>query len=159
MTRVRPAGPGDLPGLVPLFLGYLDFYGERAERDEVADYLTDLLEAGDSIVLVAERDAAAIGFAHLFPTPTMASRWILHDLFVAPVARRAGAGRALLGAALEQARERGAGLLSLETAHDNVVARSLYETEGFERDEVFLTYHHDLPAGTRGDTSRTPRAP
>ncbi len=52
-------------------------------------------------------------------------------LGVIPEARRAGVGRALLEAALENARARGAAALFLEVAADNAVAIALYQQAGF----------------------------
>ncbi len=63
-----------------------------------------------------------------------------HDLFVAPQARKAGAGRALLGAAERFAAERGARRLELRTARTNLPAQALYESCGWKRDELFFAY-------------------
>lgn len=147
MIDVRSAGAADLDGLVPLFLGYLHFYGEAAEDDAVRAFLAGHLEAGTSTILLAEQRGHPVGFAQLYPSwesLSLTSRWILYDLFVAPDARRTGAGRALMEAALAHARSSGAGSLSLDTANDNLAARALYESVGFVRDEEFITYHHTL---------------
>ncbi|MDR3449335.1 MAG: ribosomal protein S18-alanine N-acetyltransferase [Alphaproteobacteria bacterium] len=50
---------------------------------------------------------------------------------VASSARRKGAGRALLAAAMEEARAKGACRMFLEVASDNLAAASLYEKAGF----------------------------
>lgn len=55
----------------------------------------------------------------------------IHFIGVAPAARRAGIGRALLAAACAAAREDGALQLILEVAEDNAPARALYEGAGF----------------------------
>jgi ribosomal protein S18 acetylase RimI-like enzyme len=147
MTMVRPARLDDLDGLVGLFRGYLDFYGEPAHEHDVAAYLTGHLEAGTSTILVAELDDELVGFTQLYPTwesLSMTSRWILYDLFVASHVRRRGAGRALMLAALDHARASGAGSVSLDTARDNAPAQALYEALGFERDDEFVTFHHEL---------------
>jgi ribosomal-protein-alanine N-acetyltransferase len=52
-------------------------------------------------------------------------------LGVAPKARRAGLGRALLDAACEAARAAGAARLFLEVAATNQAARALYDAAGF----------------------------
>jgi GNAT superfamily N-acetyltransferase len=54
-------------------------------------------------------------------------------LVVAPDARRAGVGRALLGAIAEDARSRGAVTWSLNVKPDNVAAIRLYESVGLAR--------------------------
>jgi ribosomal protein S18 acetylase RimI-like enzyme len=55
----------------------------------------------------------------------------LEDLYVAVSARRRGLGRALVGAALARARERGARRIELDTIETNVRAIALYESLGF----------------------------
>ena len=147
MINVRHAGLADLGVLIPLFRGYLDFYGQPASEPDAGAFLAAHLDAGTSIILVAERDGDGVGFAQLYPTwdsLSLTSRWILYDLFVDPDARRGGVGRALVASALDVARDSGAGSMSLDTAVDNEPAQALYEELGFERDEVFVTYHHAL---------------
>ena len=70
--------------------------------------------------------------------------FILNDLFVAPEARRTGAGRALLQAAEAHARAAGAVRLTLSTAIDNESAQQLYEANGYQRDRSFQQYHLQL---------------
>jgi ribosomal protein S18 acetylase RimI-like enzyme len=154
VSEVRLAELADLDALVPLFAGYLDFYDEPASDDAVRRFLAGHLDAGTSTILVAEQGGVPVGFAQLYPSwesLTLTSRWILYDLFVAPDARRTGAGRALVEAAIAHARRSGAGSLSLDTARDNRPARSLYESVGFVLDEEFVTYHHAL--GEAGDAA------
>ena len=64
----------------------------------------------------------------------MARLWILNDLYVAPDARRAGVGRALLDAAAHFARDDGAAAIMLETGRDNAAARALYTAAGWNED-------------------------
>lgn len=154
---IRRARPADLDDLLPLFLGYLDFYAVAADEVQARHYLGAHLEAGSATVLLADLDGVGdpedgagggpAGMAILYPTwdsLAMSRRWILHDLFVAPEARRQGVGRALIDACLSLARSTSATSVSLDTARDNQAAQALYEHTGFERDEVFVAYHHDL---------------
>ncbi len=59
----------------------------------------------------------------------------LAELYVRPAHRGHGLGRALLAAALDHARERGADYLHLGTSEDDVAARHLYEAMGLRRTE------------------------
>ncbi len=52
-------------------------------------------------------------------------------LAVMPPGRRAGLGRALLAAAMAEARARGASAMFLEVAEENTAARALYADAGF----------------------------
>jgi ribosomal-protein-alanine N-acetyltransferase len=55
----------------------------------------------------------------------------IHNLAVAPEARRRGLGRRLLARALESATARGARVIHLEVRAGNVAARALYLAMGF----------------------------
>jgi GNAT superfamily N-acetyltransferase len=76
----------------------------------------------------------------------------LEELWVRPAARGAGLGRALLEAAMEHARERGATRIELNTTTADVAARALYESAGFTNGEggpggpSMLYYERDLDA-------------
>lgn len=57
------------------------------------------------------------------------------ELYVVPHRRRRGLGRALLAAAMEHARRRGADYVELNTSETDVAARALYEKLGFSNRE------------------------
>ena len=69
---------------------------------------------------------------------------MLYDLFVDDGVRRGGVGRALMLAAQAFGREAGAVRLDLSTARTNTRAQALYESLGWERDDVYLTYNLTL---------------
>ncbi|MDQ1020155.1 GNAT family N-acetyltransferase [Streptomyces afghaniensis] len=84
--------------------------------------------------LVAELGDRLAGYVHLgFPTPVEANRHVLQiqGLAVAEEARGRGVGRALVRAAVDEARRRGARRLTLRVLAHNTPARKLYEAEGF----------------------------
>ncbi len=66
--------------------------------------------------------------------------YTLYDLFVTPGTRKSGAGRALLLAAHEHARNHGFARLDLSTAKNNQAAQALYESLGWVREEVYFSY-------------------
>jgi ribosomal protein S18 acetylase RimI-like enzyme len=74
----------------------------------------------------------------------------LEELYVVPERRGQGLGRALLEAAMDHARERGAARIDLNTSVDDVAARALYESAGFTNREggpegpPMLYYERDL---------------
>jgi ribosomal protein S18 acetylase RimI-like enzyme len=141
---VRRAGPGDSALLAPLFDAYRQFYGLACDPSLSHRYLTERLERGESIVLIAATtDGRAVGFVQLYPTfsSLRAARvFVLYDLFVTPEARRHGVARALMQAAAAEARAAGAVALSLQTARTNLSAQLLYESLGWKRDEEFVEY-------------------
>ena len=148
---ISRAGPADLDALALLFDAYRGFYGQASDVAGARDWLRSRLRVGESVVLVAKRAGAAVGFVQLYPmfsSVRMARTWILNDLFVDAAARRGGVARALLDAAASFAREDGAAGLSLETGRDNAAARALYRAAGWHEDDTqwyslsFSRQHH-----------------
>ena len=115
----------------PLWQGYLEFYEESldaATTDRTWDRLT-----GDDAALVglgAFVGDELVGICHLV---FHASTWstdaycYLEDLFVRPDARGDGVGRALIDAAVAEARVAGAFRLYWQTKSTNATARRLYD--------------------------------
>lgn len=131
------AGPAHLDALVPLFDAYRQFYGQPPDLERAREWLRSRLRFGESVVFVAMRDGAMIGFTQLYPmysSVRTARTWILNDLYVDANVRRSGAGRALLDAAVAFGREDGAMGISLETTQDNEAARALYHAAGWNED-------------------------
>lgn len=140
---IRRATPADLDLVAPLFDAYRQFYDLPADLDLCRVYMHDRLTSGDSVVFLATDDSQPLGFAQLYPTLDSLSLRpyaILSDLYVAPTARRLGAGKQLLRRARQFAEETGAVRLELQTARANVAAQTLYESLGWCRDDMFLVY-------------------
>ncbi|WP_037889500.1 GNAT family N-acetyltransferase [Streptomyces viridochromogenes] len=84
--------------------------------------------------LVAELDRRIVGYVRLgFPTPLASNAHVrqIQGLAVSDEARGRGVGRALIRAALEEARRGGARRVTLRVLAHNTPARKLYESEGF----------------------------
>jgi ribosomal protein S18 acetylase RimI-like enzyme len=146
--RIERAELHHLDALLPLFAAYRRFYGRSADPRE-RGFLEQRLQRGESVVFMAWLGGGAIGFVQLYPSfasVSLARMFVLYDLFVAPSARRCGAGTQLLRAAVRYCAEQGAGELMLQTATDNLSAQRLYEREGWIRDEEFYVYNYRLPA-------------
>ena len=144
---VHRAAADDLPAVVELFTGYLDFYGVHESPARVTAFIAERLRTGDSVILLARAGAVAVGLAQVFPTLSsldLAPLWTLGDLFVVPSARGAGVGRTLLRAVCARAAEAGASSVALETARANTSAQRLYESEGFVQDTVYRVYSKAL---------------
>ena len=133
----RRATLADLDAIAPLFDAYRQFYGQASDMPRAREWLSDRMQAGESVVLLAEHDGRPSGFVQLYPmfsSVRTARLWILNDLFVASDARRGGVARALLDAAAQFARDDGAAGLMLETGRDNAPARALYRAAGWQED-------------------------
>ncbi|WP_447915305.1 N-acetyltransferase family protein [Delftia acidovorans] len=147
-TAIHTAIPEDAALIAPLFDAYRQFYEQPADADAALAFITARLERGESVILLARRpDGRALGFCQLYPSfcsVLAAPIYVLYDLFVAPDARRLGVGRALLLAAEAHARATGHARMDLTTARNNLRAQALYESLGWVRDEVFLTYARTL---------------
>ncbi|MFD8519593.1 GNAT family N-acetyltransferase [Streptomyces capillispiralis] len=102
--------------------------------------------AGPGDHRVAEHEGRLVGYVRLgFPTELASNAHVrqIRGLAVAPEARGLGVGRALVRAAIEEARERGARRITLRVLGHNTTARTLYESEGFvvegvQPEEFFL---------------------
>jgi ribosomal protein S18 acetylase RimI-like enzyme len=141
--------------VAPLFDAYRRFYGQL-DDPRARSFLEERVARHESVVLVARLEAAAVGFCQLYPcfaSVSLTRMFVLYDLFVTPEARRCGAAAALLRAAVDYAAGQGAGQLMLQTAVTNLPAQSLYEREGWMRDNDFYVYEYHLP---RPSTSARP---
>lgn len=143
-VQTRRATLEDIETIAPLFDAYRQFYQQATDLDGARAYLTERLAGGESVVFFALLDdGAPVGFTQLYPifsSTSMQRAWLLNDLFVAPVARRAGVGRALLERAHAFAQETHAKELMLQTAVDNIPAQRLYESLGWQRDNDYYVY-------------------
>ncbi len=142
MTVAR-AAPAHLGALAELFDGYRQFYRKASDPGAARAFLADRLDAGDSVIFVAEADGRLVGFVQLYPlfsSVRMRRVWLLNDLYVSPDARRGGHGRALMEAARAFATDDGAAALQLATEWDNAGGRALYESLGYRRDTAFASY-------------------
>ena len=142
--EVRQANIYDLDTLVPLFDGYRQFYRQASDPARARTFLAERFAHHESLILLAcDEHGAGLGFTQLFPlfsSVRTARIYLLNDLFVAPVARKHGVGKALLDASAEHARALGAVRLWLQTALDNAPAQALYESAGWKRDPEFCDY-------------------
>ena len=142
---VRRAQVPDAELIAPLFDAYRQFYRQFADLPLALAFLRERLTLDESVIFVAQGEQGqAIGFTQLYPSFSSVSArriWLLNDLFVASAARGNGVAHQLLDAARHHAVATGAKRLALSTACDNP-AQKLYESVGYERDNVF--YHYSL---------------
>jgi|GEM_PF-91495 len=107
---------------------------DQAALEAAVDGVSGRPERG--LFLVMEDGQRLIGFAYLGFTWTLETGGLtswLEELYVAPEARGRGRGAALLEAALQEARARGAKAMDLEVEQGHERAASLYQRSGFRR--------------------------
>jgi ribosomal protein S18 acetylase RimI-like enzyme len=151
-TPVRLAHRGDAHTFGRLLHEFNAEFGEATPDPEtIAERAAPLIESGEVTVLFAGKGPD--GFAELRFRPSLYTGALdayLEELYVVPERRGHGVGRALLEAAMEHARERGAARIDLNTSVDDVAARALYEGAGFTNREggadgpQMLYYERDL---------------
>ena len=135
---VRRAGPADAAAVGQLLYDFNREYDEPCpEPGAIAARIRELIcEGGDTAVLLggAGPDGVAVmRFRKSLWTPNL--ECYLAELYVVPDRRGGGLGRALMNAAMELAREEGADYMDLGTSEDDVAARALYESLGFDNHE------------------------
>ena len=142
--KTRLATLDDVDDIAPLFDSYRQFYEQPPDLARARSYLEERMRRDESVIYVAEDESGnLVGFTQLYPTfcsVRLAHTYVLYDLFVSKAARGAGAGRRLMEAAESHAAKAGAARMELSTARSNSVAQSLYESQGWVRDETFLVY-------------------
>ena len=107
-------------------------------------FLGTQLRDPESVVLVADRGGAVVGYVYAGLEP---QSWkelreacgFIHDVAVEDPARRAGVATALVRAAVDWLRERGAPRVVLWTAERNAAAQQLFARLGFRRTMTEMT--------------------
>lgn len=138
--EVRQARPGDVSGIrrVAEHSWEAD-YPEILHRENVGEVvsewydearISDELDNGDALVLVAEAEGVVAGFGH-----AVQARRTGHILrvYVTPDHRGGGVGRDLLSALEGRLRERGAERVRAMVLAENEVGNRFYRSAGFEK--------------------------
>ena len=141
-VRVRPARPEEAGAVADLFNAINGMDGPPPPVPMTAGIaLRDLLGPSPrTTLLVAELDGAVVGFVTgnpLYDSARAADCVFLNDLYVAPEARRRGAGRALVAALAADARRRGAGCVWWGVDLPDVEASRFYDAIGAGDDGGF----------------------
>lgn len=142
ITRLRPE---DRPRWAELWRAYLAFYETTLPDEQYDDTWARLLHDTAVHGLAARRDGAVIGITHfLFHAHcwTTAPSCYLQDLFVEQAARGTGAGRMLIEAVADRAREKAAARMYWMTQAGNATARRLYDA--IARESGFVKYDYKL---------------
>ena len=107
-------------------------------------FLTSQLDDQDAAVLVAELEGEVIGYAYASLEPhswkeLREAAGFVHDIAVDERGRRVGVATALMEAAVDWLKSRGAPRVVLWTAEQNDAAQRLFERLGFRRTMIEMT--------------------
>lgn len=136
-ARVWLAGPEEAEAVAELLVAFRDHMGiDWPSENAFLASVERLMENVDTDFLLGAPDAeaAACGVLQLrvrFSIWKAAPDAWIEDVYVAPHARRAGVGDALVTRAIERAAERGARRVELDCNEANAAALALYERHGF----------------------------
>jgi ribosomal protein S18 acetylase RimI-like enzyme len=100
--------------------------------EELAGRISQLLRGGNTVVLVAgdgPDGVAVLRFREAIFSSGL--ECYLAELYVTPERRGQGLGRALMEAAIQEARDRGADTMDIGVDEPDLAARRLYESLGF----------------------------
>ena len=142
--QVIHATTDQLDTLARLFNQYRIFYELPDNLPASREFIRQNLEQQRSrLLLLLDDEGQASGFAQLYPaicSLTMQDYFYLSDLYIAPTARKSGHARFLMNYLADYGRAEGAQRITLETARSNLIAQYLYESLGYQRDDVYLYY-------------------
>ncbi|MGN6258844.1 MAG: GNAT family N-acetyltransferase [Solirubrobacterales bacterium] len=135
--QIRRAEARDAAEIARLLHAFNLEYSEPTPGvEELTKTIGRLLGDGEITVLLAGGEPDGLALLRFRPGIWSAGLEAhLQELYVMPSLRGRGTGRALLEAAIELARERGADGIDLNTGETDTAARGLYESMGFTNRE------------------------
>jgi ribosomal protein S18 acetylase RimI-like enzyme len=135
-NAIRRAGPPDAPAIGRLLHDFNTEYGEPSPGPQALAERIEQLLGADTAVLLAGEPPHGLAVLRFRPSIwTQGLECYLAELYVVPDRRGRGTGRALMEAVLALARSEGADYIDLNTSEDDVAARTLYESVGFDNRE------------------------
>jgi ribosomal protein S18 acetylase RimI-like enzyme len=149
--QIRLAGPDDAELIGRLLHAFNREFNEPTPGPAVlAERIRQLLGGGDTVVLLAGQGPDGLAVLRLRGAIwSMGLESYLAELYVTPARRGQGLGRALMEAALREARSRGADTMDIGVDEPDHAARSLYESLGFSNragseGALMYVYERDL---------------
>ncbi|WP_299150427.1 GNAT family N-acetyltransferase [uncultured Tateyamaria sp.] len=132
---IRPVEPADIPALHMMICALAAHHGDTPDINPTHLRRDVLGPCPWYTVLVAEQNAALIGYAALLPLGQLqfgARGMDLHHLFVRKPMRGQGAGAALIAACQAHCVSIGCTVLTVGTHPENAKAALFYKRRGFE---------------------------
>ena len=159
-VTVRPATKADVPAILDLWWESMDFHTRveprfhllpQSEAKEAWEkhLREDVWDKDDWCVLAAEADGHVVGtmigsVRNPYPVNKPERHGFVSNASVLPDARRSGVGRALFNALKAWLREKGAGYIQLNVAHNNPVSQAFWRAMGCT--DYMDTLWYDLEA-------------
>ena len=133
-VTIHPARPRDLPDLQEMIRALSAHHGDAAPV--TLSFLQEhLFDSGRACAFLARAGEAPLGHAACTRQIRLNSGqrfWDVQQLYVAPIWRGRGVGRALLDRVAKAARDEGAEWLTIGTAPDNLAAQAAYRALEWE---------------------------
>jgi GNAT superfamily N-acetyltransferase len=136
--RTEPITESQYETLLPMIAAYQGFYEvEEIDEERNRAFFRRFVAPSEAGMLLGAWDGEELlGYACLYwhhSSLSAAEAVLMNDLYVAGPVRGRGVGRALIEAAADVARARGAHHLQWATAPDNETAQRLYDSTGAEK--------------------------
>jgi ribosomal protein S18 acetylase RimI-like enzyme len=148
--HVRLAGRDDAAAIGQLLDAFNQEFDEPTPGPAaLAERVQALLSGGDTLVLLAGDGPDGVAVLRLRAAIWSAGlECYLAELYVTPARRGQGLGRALMEAAIREARDRGADTIDIGVDEPDLIARRLYESLGFtnraDDGSLMFVYERDL---------------
>lgn len=135
--------------LAKLFNDYRIFYEQPSDLEVARSFIEQNLKNNRSkLFLLLDDDEKPVAFSQLYPaicSLALRSYYYLSDLYVVKEVRGNGYSRYLMNYITDHFTNEGAQRLTLDTATTNKIAQNLYESLGYVKEDVYITYHQTLP--------------
>jgi GNAT superfamily N-acetyltransferase len=135
MAKVREAVPGEVERVLGMYEWLFSPPGSvppRWDPERAREAIADAIADETSVVFVAEHRGELLGLCTAYLdiySVRFGQRCFVEDLAVSPAHRSQGVGKALLDAAMEWGRDRGALHLALSSGDARADAHRFYERE------------------------------
>lgn len=135
--EINSATKESIPAITMLFNDYRMFYKKENDIDSAKKFILDRFNNKDSFIFSASYNNKIVGFTQVYPTFSslqMKKIYVLNDLYISKEYRSLGIGRRLIEHVKEIAKKNDINTIVLETASDNIKAKALYESLGFDKE-------------------------
>jgi putative acetyltransferase len=136
-TSIRTIGPNDNAIIASIIRATLTEFGAARPGtvyyDEATDRLSEVFDVPRGTYFIAELDGEIVGGAGIYPTDGLdAQTCELVKMYLLPIARGKGVGKALMYKCIDFAKSEGYEQIYLETMPELSDAIHLYEKMGFK---------------------------